>query len=104
MNFSNQIERIHHYEIIMQKVLKLLGADDLSEDEAARLRNGIAALSEYYGSAAWKQDYAADEAGMFPADLPRGVLSEDGIYNVLEQYRELVYGEIRLEQKNNEKK
>ena len=97
MNYSEQIERIHYYEIIMQEVLKLLGADDLSEDEAAHLQNGIAVLSEYYGSEAWKQDYAADEAGMVPADLPRGILSEDGLYNVLEQYRELVNGEIREE-------
>ena len=97
MDYSEQIERILYFENIMQDVLKLLGADDMSEDDAARLRNGIAALSEYYGSAAWKQDYAADEAGMFPEDQPRGVLSEDGIYNVLERYRELVNEEIRRE-------
>ncbi|MBR0396714.1 MAG: DUF4298 domain-containing protein [Eubacterium sp.] len=92
--YSEQVERILYFENIMQDVLKLLETDDMSEDDAARLRNGIAALSEYYGSTAWKQDYAADEAGMFPADLPRGVLSEDGIYNVLEQYRDLVNGDI----------
>jgi hypothetical protein len=40
-------------------------------------------LSEYYGSAAWKRDFAADEAGLLPKDLKRGVLSEDGIYNML---------------------
>ena len=28
---------------------------------------------------------AADEAGLLPKDLKRGVLSEDGIYNLLEE-------------------
>ena len=42
-------------------------------------------LSAYYSSDAWKRDYAADEAGLLPKDLKRGVLSEDGIYNLLEE-------------------
>ncbi|MBR6294751.1 MAG: DUF4298 domain-containing protein, partial [Lachnospiraceae bacterium] len=37
----------------------------------------------------WKQDFADDEAGLLPGDLKRGVLSEDGIYNLLERYREI---------------
>ena len=42
-------------------------------------------LSDYYSSQAWKRDYAADEAGLFPKDLKRGVLSEDGIYDLLNE-------------------
>ena len=45
----------------------------------------LKALSEYDGSDAWKRDYAADEAGLLPKDLKRGVLSEDGIYNLLDE-------------------
>ena len=37
----------------------------------------------------WKRDFADDEAGLLPKKLPRGVLSEDGIYNLLEEYREV---------------
>jgi hypothetical protein len=37
----------------------------------------------------WKQDFAADEAGKLPSDLKRGVLSEDGIWNLLSDYREI---------------
>jgi hypothetical protein len=37
----------------------------------------------------WKLDYAADEAGKLPPDLKRGVLSEDGIWNLLSDYREI---------------
>ena len=32
---------------------------------------------------------AADEAGNLPPDLKRGVLSEDGIWNLLSDYREI---------------
>ena len=42
-------------------------------------------LAVYYSSDAWKRDYAADEAGLLPKDLKRGVLSEDGLYNLLEE-------------------
>ncbi|MCR5019957.1 MAG: DUF4298 domain-containing protein [Ruminococcus sp.] len=45
------------------------------------------ALSVYYGSDAWKRDYAADEAGLLPKELKRGVLSEDGIYNLLDEQK-----------------
>ena len=38
----------------------------------------------------WKADYAADEAGQYPDQLKRGVLSEDGIWNLLERNNELV--------------
>ena len=32
---------------------------------------------------AWREDFEADEAGLVPKDLKRGVLSEDGLYNLL---------------------
>ena len=50
--------------------------------------NALRSLSEYYGSAAWKRDFAADEAGLLPQDLKRGVLSEDGVYDLIERYND----------------
>jgi len=60
--------------------------------EAEDLRSDMAKLEAYYGSALWKEDFAKDEAGELPEDLKRGVLSEDGIYNLLESYKELYSG------------
>ena len=37
----------------------------------------------------WKDDFEADERGEFPADMKRGVLSEDGIYDLLESAKEI---------------
>ena len=68
-----QIERISHFENIMQK----------AENGSAEL---LKALSEYYGSPVWRRDLASDETGLLPKNLKRGVLSEDGIYNLLEKH------------------
>ena len=46
-------------------------------------------LSDYYGSDAWKHDFADDSAGLLPQDLKRGVLSEDAVWNLLEDVRDL---------------
>ena len=46
----------------------------------------IRLLSEYYQGPLWRSDFEADEAGELPADLLRGVLSEDEIYNALTEY------------------
>ena len=67
-----QIRRIIYYEDIMKQAKE--GSDEL-----------VKSLSVYYGSDAWKRDYAADEAGLLPKELKRGVLSEDGIYNLLDE-------------------
>ena len=51
------------------------------------LRSALFTLEAYYTSPAWRTDFEADEAGLLPPDLKRGVLSEDGIYNLLEEYK-----------------
>ena len=42
----------------------------------------VKALGKYY-EREWRADYELDEAGAFPKELKRGVLSEDGLYNLL---------------------
>lgn len=58
-------------------------------DKYQTAQEAIATLSAYYGSNEWKQDFADDEAGLLPAGLKRGVLSEDGLWNLLAEVREL---------------
>ena len=50
----------------------------------------IQKLDAYYTRRQWKDDLAMDEAGKFPEKLKRGVLSEDGIWNMLERNKELL--------------
>ncbi|MFA9414670.1 MULTISPECIES: DUF4298 domain-containing protein [unclassified Streptococcus] len=63
---------------------------------------GAEALFSYYGSQQWKEHLALDEAGKLPSDLKRGVLSEDGIYNALLDYKELAEDLIALGQQMQE--
>ena len=60
----------------------------MTPEKYQELQEAIAILSEYYGSKDWKQDYADDEAGLLPKDLKRGVLSEDGLWNLLSDWQE----------------
>lgn len=53
-------------------------------------------VSDYYGSDEWLEDLEADENGLLPSDLKRGVLSEDGIYNMLEDNDELKIQMLRI--------
>lgn len=47
-------------------------------------------LIEYYSSPLWREDYDADEDGLLPAGLKRGVLSEDAVYNLLCDRHQLI--------------
>ena len=58
-------------------------------DKYEEAKKAIVSLSDYYNSKEWRQDYEADEAGLLPKDLKRGVLSEDGVWNLLSDWREL---------------
>ena len=83
-----QIRRIKKQERNMQAASRLLALPALTKRQSAALKRKTAALSAYYGSDKWKTDFAADEAGLLPKDLKRGVLSEDGLYDLLEAYGE----------------
>ena len=85
-----QIERIKRMEQCFDKVLAAI--KDGSADSLKAVKDDIVELSKYYGSESWKKDFAADEAGLIPQDLKRGVLSEDGIWNLLADYEEHIDG------------
>ena len=85
-----QTDRINSMEQHMERASSAIINFSSALDKYIEAQQSIAALSDYYGSDEWKQDYADDEAGLLPADLKRGVLSEDGIWNLLADNRELM--------------
>ena len=85
-----QTDRINSMEQHMERASSAIINFSAALDKYIEAQQSIAALSDYYGSDEWKQDYADDEAGLLPADLKRGVLSEDGIWNLLADNRELM--------------
>ena len=85
-----QTERINDMEQLMERASSAVINFSAALDKYVEAQQAIAALNDYYGSDEWKQDFADDEAGLLPADLKRGVLSEDGIWNLLADNRELM--------------
>ncbi len=86
---SPACERISRMEQLFDRALEAVAGLSKALDNYQAAQEAIATLSDYYGSDEWKQDFADDEAGLFPANLKRGVLSEDGIWNLLAEVREL---------------
>ena len=84
-----QIERIKQMELRMERAAKAVMDLSAALDNYGAVQEDLVALNDYYGSEAWKRDYADDEAGLLPVDLKRGVLSEDGIWNLLSDANEL---------------
>ena len=79
----NQIERIEYMERLLDFVIEARKEQPVGSEKSARIQEALHILADYYGSKEWKQDFADDEAGRLPKDLKRGVLSEDGLWNLL---------------------
>ena len=84
-----QIERIKRMEERLDRASEAVMALSAALDKYMEAQEAIAELGRYYGSYEWRRDFAADEAGLLPTDLKRGVLSEDGVWNVLADCRDL---------------
>ena len=83
-----QIDRIRRMEQLFDLTKEVMEEPVITLEKYKELQKAIAVLSEYYGSKEWKQDYADDETGLLPKDLKRGVLSEDGLWNLLSDWQE----------------
>ncbi len=84
-----RIDRITHMEGLLDKSTEVIGRLEQALEDFNALAPDIAELEAYYTSPLWRKDFEAGEAGKLPKDLKRGVLSEDGIWNVLEDYQRL---------------
>ena len=87
---ENVPQHIYQMESILDKAIQKMDALEKKIEEYEEYQSEIQKLEAYYTSQQWKDDLAADEAGEFPDKLKRGVLSEDGIWNMLERNRELM--------------
>lgn len=81
----NQIERITRMEKTMDRVREAVRSVNKALEKFAALEEDIDTLNSYYMDGEWREDYEADEAGKIPKDLRRGVLSQDGLFDLLEE-------------------
>ncbi len=87
---ENVPQHIYVMESILDKATHKMDALEKMISEYEDFQSEIKKLEAYYTSQQWKDDYAMDEVGSFPQKLKRGVLSQDGIWNMLERNRELI--------------
>ena len=84
-----QIERIKQMELHLDRASSAVMQLSAALDNYIDVQKSISALDEYYSSDDWKQDYVDDEAGLLPPNLRRGVLSEDAVWNLLSDTKEM---------------
>ena len=77
------IRRIEAMEAAFDRTALAVQMLEAALDTYETVKVDIDRLTEYLESGAWREDFEADEAGLVPTTLKRGVLSEDGLYNLL---------------------
>ena len=96
MENKEQLERIQRFETLLDRADKTNEILARALEAFEKAEPLCAELDEYLSGEDWKQDFEDDEAGRLPAELKRGVLSEDGIFNVLEERRQLMAEMLEL--------
>ena len=80
----SQIKRIEDMESKFDSANRAIKGLQKALKEYNKVQDDIRELAAYYASDDWKNDFETDEQKKLPKDLKRGVLSEDGIYNMLD--------------------
>ena len=86
---ENVPQHLFVMEGILNRATQKMDALEKKIAEYEEFQAEIQRLEAYYTSQQWKDDFAMDEKGELPDKLKRGILSEDGIYNLLERNKEL---------------
>lgn len=95
----DRIKRIKEMEMCLDTSRKAIDRLGAAFEKYLKARASIEKLAEYYDGPQWRSDFEYDESGGLPADLKRGVLSEDAVYNLLEDDRALkenIINELKL--------
>lgn len=85
-----RIERISQMESYLDEAGEAVKALSDAIERYGSVREKYHKLLDYYDSDLWMQDLEADEAGLLPADLKRGVLSEDAVYDLITEHEYLM--------------
>ena len=90
MDNNERIERIGSYEAKLNRCRAAVDALSRALDEYESAWEDLDELEAYYVSSQWREDFEADEKGLLPKDLPRGVLSEDAVNDLIDDKFELL--------------
>ena len=85
MFMDKQIKRIEEMEKALNRAQSAVNRLESAVAEYSAVRDDLSRLEDYLNSEERMRDIEADEAGRLPSELRRGVLSEDALWNLLEQ-------------------
>lgn len=88
-NPNQQLQRIQAMERAMSQYSQSLQQAQQAMAALQRAQRDYLQLREYYGDPVYMEDLDYSNSPDFPADQPAGVLSEDGLYNLFDDHREL---------------
>jgi hypothetical protein len=80
---AEQLRRIAHMETLLDEANAAVSAMDRAIEGYRAAREKIDQLRRYYEDGQWMEDFKADEDRKLPPCMPRGVLAEDAIYDLL---------------------
>ena len=84
-SIAKAVERIAAMEACFDVLCAAVDTADVLSDAQ---KDGLRLLEDYYHGGLWLTDYTLDEQGLLPRQLKRGVLSQDGVYDLLERLKE----------------
>ena len=87
---KQQVERVSRMESYLDESGAAITELTEALEKYESVQDKYYELEEYYGSEDWMADFDADRAGELPADLKRGVLSEDAVYDLITDHIELM--------------
>lgn len=78
------LTRVREMEDRYDELTRVIAGLDDAISEYNDFKADLQILREYMESGQWKKDFESDEAGQIPIEVKRGVLSEDGLYDLLQ--------------------
>ena len=87
---DERTERVIQMESFLNESYEAIRRLSDAMDGYEAVQEKLDILENYYTGNDWMADYQADERGEFPEGLERGVLSEDAVYDLLTEHRELM--------------
>lgn len=88
---EGQNERVNQMSEAFNRLSEVTASLTDGTEELKDLASDVDLLKDYITSGQWLKDFEADERGEIGPDVDRSVLSEDGVYNLMEDLDDLMH-------------
>ncbi len=93
---EQQLENIKEMEALLDQLSALVLQSEEMVTKMEQAQPDFRKLMDYYDSGEWRKDNEDHNSGTFPEDLKCGVLSEDAVYNLYGDFRNMALRMIKL--------